>query len=121
MLKVDPHTGEEFFTNKRNKKFASKSNQVAYNNELFAVKRESESLITERLHHNQTIIRIALNGTKSTTVTKEYLIARGFNFYSITHFKKKDNTTFYGIFEFTYSVINNEQFKIEENGKQLLA
>ena len=120
MLKVDPYTKEEFFTKKRNQKFASKANQVAYNNELKAVEKDNLLFVTKKLYNNRNILKKALKEKQSITVTKDYLMAENFCFYCITHYKIIDNINHFGIFEYSYSVTDQEQINIRENGRELL-
>jgi hypothetical protein len=105
MIKIDPYTGEEFFTHKGNQKFATRQNQIDYNNHMKLVDRDKKKLIDARLAANRRILQKLLGDNSEIIVSLDDLRAENFNFGTITHFSKKNNSTIFGIYEFTYKVL----------------
>ena len=117
MIKIDPYTGEEFFTQKRNQKFASRQNQIDYNNQLKLEERDKKKFIDMKLSSNRRILQKLLCGNSEVIVSLDELRAENFDFGTITHFTKKNNSTIFGIYEFTYSVLpDSTDIEIKNHG-----
>ena len=120
MIKTDPFSLEEFSTNKRNKKFASKDNQIAYNNEVKAQERENLKFINDKLIHNRKVLKSLLSNQDEVLVSQDKLHNLDFAFTAITHYKTDENKTVFAVYEYTYIILKNNVVKIQKNGRDYI-
>ena len=81
----DPFTAELFIKRRNNQKFATRRNQVRYNNIKAQKKRDAKLPIERILDKNRTILQTILSGRLEITKSKDFLLGSGFNFiYLIT-------------------------------------
>ena len=80
ILKTDPFSGEKFKANRSNQKFASRENQIKFNN-LIAKKRKVNSNQKQTsVHKNWKILNALKGNLKSKLISKDYLLGTGFDF-----------------------------------------
>ena len=76
----DPFTAELFIKQRNNQKFATRRNQVRYNNIKAQKKRDAKLPIERILDKNRTILQTILSGRLEITKSKDFLLGSGFNF-----------------------------------------
>lgn len=118
MIRTDPYTKEDFETNKRNKTFVTRENQIAYNNELKAQEREDVKFMNDKLLHNRRVLKTLLNAHSYINVTKEQINKLGFHFRAITHYFNDNAISVFAVYEYTYIILNNNEFNIQKNGRE---
>lgn len=79
-MRIDPYTGEEFTPKRHNQKFASRANQVAYNNTKARLVRTSIAKVNNALNNNRKVLERILGEKESVTVSSDFLLGAGFNF-----------------------------------------
>ncbi len=109
---IDPLTQESFIPERTNQRFASRKNQIKYNNLKAKEKRLVKSEVDVILDKNRTILRTVLNGNKEIILTRDYLLGAGFHFGCFTHSKIIKEKEYRCIYEYAYSPINNENYDI---------
>ena len=115
--KIDPFTKQKFYTTSSIKRFDSRQNQLNYNNWLKKEKREKRAFVVNKLENNYKILSMLLKGKSSLTIPKSELEETKFNFNVITHYYHKNNKTILCVYEYSFSVIENNIIKIEKDGK----
>lgn len=96
-------TGEAFYKKKSTQKFASRKNQVKYNNQLAAQRRKEREYYTKGLDKNRAILKSILGNAPEATKTRDYLLGAGFNFKLLTHSFSKEGEIWYCIFDMAYT------------------
>ena len=76
----DPYTGEEFIPKRNNQKFASRANQIAFNNVKAQKRRTKEAPVLKALRMNRTILEKTLGSKREIIKSKDFLEGAGFNF-----------------------------------------
>ncbi len=116
-IRKDPLTGEEFIPKRRNQKFASRKNQIAYNNEkAYSIRMANEP--TQRiLNKNRKVLSQKLGDKKDVIVTEEFLRGADFDFGCYSNYVLIDKTTpAFKIFNYYLIPLENNSFKITQNG-----
>ena len=121
MVKQDLYTKEQFYTRKRNQKFSSRKNQIAFNNEIKAIESGKIKFIESKLKHNRKILSKILSKKESISVSIEHLKILNFSFTAITHFKNLDSVTYFGVYEYTYRIAKDNTVEIKRNGESIFA
>ena len=116
MLYYDPLTKEAFAPKRYNQKFASRKNQIKYNNILARRKRLAKIKIDQPLDRNRTILKGILNGKAEQTKSKDWLLALGYRFGYYTHNVKYNDKSIPCVYEFALEYLGNDKFKIIRNG-----
>ena len=114
MLK-DILTNENFIPKRHNQKFASRANQIRFNNIKSREKRMAKAFIDKPMDRNRTILKNILANNKEVVVTKEYMLGAGFDFSLYTHFKVIDkikNITEVYLYELGFTKNGNDKIKI---------
>jgi hypothetical protein len=106
-LLQDPHTGEWFKPKRRNQRFASRENQVAYNNDLFQQRRAGRKPTIEKLENNWKIAHNLLGSSDTVSVGKESLKTAGFDFEYVTRFAADNSTQYIGLYELVLVCLDN--------------
>ena len=108
----DPLTGEVFIPGRGNQKFASRSNQIRFNNLKAARKRRAKANV-DRVHdRNRTILKRVLGNRSDKTLSRDYLLGAGFDFTCFTHSTKKVEGICHCVYEFGYINTGENSFKI---------
>ena len=112
--KTDPQTGEKFIPKRRNQKFATIQNRVAYNNNKAHVERESKAYIDLPLKANHRVLSSLLKAGETKSFSKEYLKGKGFSNNVFSHYEFYDNKNCISIYDFILIDINanNPNIKI---------
>lgn len=113
---IDLHTGEEFSPSRRNQKFATPQNRIAYNNAKAALVRELKSPVDKAIHKSHRILEEFMEGINEVTIHQERLIGKGFNFEVHNHVEKYDNEFRYCIYQYIL-VHEGEKTKIVRNDR----
>ena len=97
----DPLTNELFYPKRNNQLFASRLNQIRYNNWKALNVRLLKKPVDRPLHRNFLILNKLMNGTINEKVFhKEYLIGSGLNFNNYTGVDYIDNIKYFKMFNF---------------------
>ena len=114
MIKQDPLTGEEFYPIRENQRFASRQNQIKYNNLLAKEKREQQALFLKQLNANQSILEACLDGEDKAIVNRSILMQEGYDFRFMTHQAQEGENIFNFCFQYGISQINAEEYIIKK-------
>jgi len=105
-------TGIPFTPTRSDQRFATRENQIRYNNLKARQKRKAKAEIDKALDTNRNILRRLLNDRKEVIKSYDYLSGAGFNFGITTHKTKKDGKLWSCIYEYALINIKDEQFLI---------
>ena len=115
MFASDPLTKESFYPKRSNQKFASRKNQVKYNNLKARKKRQAKKKFDQPLDRNRNIL-IGILGTNMSMIKhKEWLLALGYDFNIYTHSARHEGKIIPCIYEFALIKLENQQYKIIRN------
>jgi len=78
--KIDPLTGETFRPKRYNQTFASRANQIVFNNNKARKKRHAKAFVDKPLDKNRSILEKIMNGKDELVKTTEFLKGAGFYF-----------------------------------------
>ena len=81
----DPLTGEPFTPNRSDQKFATRENQIRYNNLKAKKKRQAKAEIDRALDTNRNILNRLLGSHNAVTKSRDFLLGAGFHFGVTTH------------------------------------
>ena len=109
---LDPLTGEEFLPKRRNQRFASRQNQVRYNNQVAQQKRDAKRPLDQALDRNRSILLRLLGSAQSVTHSHDFLRGAGYNLEAFTQTKRQANVILYCVYEFGVQLLPTNQFKI---------
>ena len=114
-METDPLTKESFYPKRSNQKFASRKNQVKYNNLKARKKRVAKKKFDQPLDRNRNIL-IGILGTNMSMIKhKEWLLALGYDFNIYTHSSRYEGKNIPCIYEFGIAQLDGEKFKIMRN------
>lgn len=108
----DPLTGEEFVPSRRTQRFASRANQILFNNQKAQQKRDAKRQIDRALDTNRAVLTRLLGEAKQATFSKDYLLGAGFSFSAFTQFFSREGRQTYGIYEMRLENLGDNQFRI---------
>ncbi len=106
-------TGEEFTPSRRNQRFASRANQVRYNNLLAQQKRDAKRPLDLALDRNRSILIRLLGEAKSVTKSKDYLLGAGYDFTAFTQTAKDEMFNFYCVYDMALLIIGEGKYMIK--------
>lgn len=112
MQAKDPLTAELFIKRRNNQKFATRQNQVRYNNIKAQKKRDAKLPIERILDKNRTILKKILGDGKEKLISRDFLLGMGFSFGYLLYHKSIDGVTYAGIYEFGITKTTNDNYKI---------
>ena len=107
MDRVDPFTKETFVPKRSNQLFASRKNQVDYNNMIAKQKRDFKETYLSKIEHNYRVMKNALVNKSEDEVTVEYLSSQGFHFAFLTHKENLNGREVAMVFDHGFSPCNN--------------
>ncbi|MBC5773137.1 hypothetical protein H8S95_03600 [Pontibacter sp. KCTC 32443] len=110
--RLDLLTGEEFTPGRRNQRFASRENQVRYNNLLAQQKRDAKRPLDRALDTNRTILKRLLGEAKSVTFSREYLMGAGYDFTAYTQIAQNEKASYWCVYEFALTPQQDSKLKI---------
>jgi hypothetical protein len=108
----DPYTGELFVPKRSNQKFASRSNQVKFNNERQRIDRNAKGRIQKLLDKNFKILQSLLKDQETVNATRDSLEKVGYSFTYYTHTILNNQRQTPVIFDFIVETIGSNDFKI---------
>jgi hypothetical protein len=112
MYASDPLTKESFYPKRSNQKFASRKNQVKYNNLKARKKRQAKKKFDQPLDKNRSILLGILGDKKEVIKSKDWLLALGYSLNIYTHSMTFNKTTIPCIYEFAIARIDIDKYKI---------
>lgn len=99
----DLFTGEAFKPNRKNQKFMTSQNRIAYHNKKSHQTNRIKAFISEPLNKNHKILmQIIPEIGKPYSFSKDFLNGKGINLSLLTHFDTIDNKTVPAIYNFIY-------------------
>lgn len=110
--KIDPHTGEIFEPKRSDQKFATRKNQIDYNNARAKKARHETKHIDQILKKNRTIIMSFLNGKESVKVSIEFLLFQGFNLGVFNRLLNKEQKQVYGVYEYYVLPVDENNYEL---------
>lgn len=116
MERIDPHTGEKFTPKRANQIFASRKNQVAYNNAKTRKKRAKMELIDKHNRKNWRVLNSILGLRRRKVATVLTLKSKGFNFNFFNNIRRHDGKKFYCVYDFGIFVLENGLYEIVKFG-----
>ena len=108
-------TGEPFIPMRINQRFLSSENRIKYYNDKANEQRQSVAYVNKPLHINFRVLNELMQGKKTLTLHKQYLLGKGFNFNVHTHYEKHEEKSQIAIYQYILIRIDNEQIKIIKN------
>ncbi len=112
--KIDPHTGESFVPKRRNQKYATTQNRVAYNNNLAYIDRLSKSFVDKPLRINHRILLSLLKTNETKSFSKDFLKGMGYDFSVATHYEKYKGKICISLYQFILV-----EFSLESNNVKI--
>lgn len=107
-----PYNGEEFEQKRTNQVYATRYNQIMFNNNKNRELQKEVKEVNKKLLKNRRILYELLKDKQEKTFTAEYLRGKGFNFHLLTTIYNEDNRTIYGVYDFAFYKLNNNDIKI---------
>lgn len=105
-------TGIPFTPTRSDQRFATRENQIRYNNIKARQKRRAKAEIDRALDTNRNILRKLLNDRKEVIKSYDYLSGAGFNFGISTHKIEREGKLLSCVYEYALMNIKDEQFLI---------
>ncbi len=100
-LTKDLLTGEEFTPTRKNQKFSSSRNRIAYHNKKANQESNSRAYISTQLINNHRILMNLIQESETkNTFKRDFLEGKGYNFLVMTHLEAIDNVNYPAIFNF---------------------
>ena len=112
--RIDPLTGELYIPKRYNQKFATKQNQIDYNNIKARKKRHLKIGVDRILDKNREVLKSILKNRRSIIISKDFLLGAGFNMNHFSGLFKIDDQDIYAIYEYTLLRRENGNFLIEK-------
>lgn len=110
--RIDPYTGEVFYAKRNNQYFATRKNQIAYNNQKAKEIRDLMSRIDNYTKRNWSIIHDILKDRDSALKSKDYLLGCGYNFKFFNSQIFIDGECFFGIYNYGITMTDSGLYKI---------
>ena len=113
-LKSDLLTGEKFTPRRRNQKFATSKNRIAFNNNKAFELRDSKAFVDKPLKENHRILSNLLKPKETKSFSKEFLKGKGYNTTVFSHYETYDNKNYPALYQFILIdfTLNNPNIKI---------
>ncbi|SDS22557.1 hypothetical protein SAMN04515667_1694 [Formosa sp. Hel1_31_208] len=109
---IDPLTGEVFIKKRSNQIFANSENQIRYNNLKAYEKRKAKAQFDRILDRSRQVLKLTLGTYEEIIKTRDYLEGAGLNFGCNTHTIIRDGIKWICIYDYAYSPIGSNTFKI---------
>jgi len=109
---IDPLTGEEFVPKRSNQKFASRENQIKYNNIKAAKERNAKALTENILNANRKVLQRILGSKSEVIKSYDFMDGAGLNFGFNTHTMKIRDINWICVHDYAYALVNTNAFKI---------
>ncbi|WP_299095348.1 hypothetical protein [uncultured Winogradskyella sp.] len=109
---IDPLTGEEFVPKRSNQKFASRENQIRYNNLQAAKERQAKAKTRKILNSNRKALQKVLGPNDEIVRSLDFLKGAGLDLQYCTHTIRINNLNWTCIDDYAYALIDTNIFKI---------
>ncbi|MDA9817151.1 hypothetical protein N9C19_00105 [bacterium] len=110
--RIDPHSGESFYPKRNNQRFATRANQIAFNNAKAQKEREIHLNIDNQIKKNWNILKSVLGKKKTAIKTKDYLLGRRYSFRFFNNLRTQDDISYYGIYDYGIRSLGDGNFEI---------
>ena len=110
--RIDPYSGEVFFPKRNNQRFASRKNQIAFNNAKAKITRDMMAEIDYQIRKNWQILLDILKDRDSVIKTKDYLLGCGFKFNFFNSQRLIDSNFYFGIYNLGIRMIDSGLYEI---------
>ncbi len=108
----DPLTGKPFTKSKQTQRFASRENQIRFNNSKATEQRRTLSPYLKVLFRNRKILQGVLVDKPERLVTKDFLQGAGYSFRFQTHTLDQNHQQVFGVFDYGLIRLKSGQFKV---------
>lgn len=112
MQQKDPLTGEMFTPKRTNQIFATKLNQIRFNNQKAYTKRKLVSPYNSLLETNRKIIIRILNEDKTRIVSRDYLLGAGYNMGCFVYMRNFEGKEYFGVYEYGITKLENGRYEL---------
>lgn len=113
--KIDPLTGEEFTPKRTNQRFASRENQVAYNNAKASDIRRVKAPKLKALDNNFKVLTKLLNGNNLKEVSTDFLLGAGFDFHSSSSLDRIGDKIYQGVYDLRITKVEDNLYEISKS------
>ena len=111
----DPLTGEMFAPKRSNQFYASRENQIRFNNEKQKRERKENLSVNRYLLRNKRVLRYWLGAHKEVIKSKDFLLGASYKFEHYTHYIRLGSSTAYCNYEYCIVELENSNYKIFKN------
>lgn len=109
---IDPLTGEEFVPKRSNQKFATRENQIKFNNLKAAEERKAKARTRKILNSNRKVLKKVLGDKDEVKRSYDHLEGAGLDFGYNTHTITFGDVKWICVDDYAYTVIGENLFKI---------
>lgn len=110
--RIDPYSGETFSPKRTNQLFASRKNQVAYNNARAKSQRDQLTLIDNQIRKNWQILVNLLGESSLVKKSKDFLWGAGYDFKYFNNYREHEGKPYYGVYGIGIRNISETSFEI---------
>lgn len=110
--RIDPYTHEIFYPKRNNQYFATRENQIAYNNQKAKYIRDLMAKIDNYIRNNWKILVDELKEDEIVTRTKDYLLGCGYNFKFFNYQIFIEGEQYFCIYNYGITMIESGLYKI---------
>lgn len=107
-------SGEEFYPMRNNQVFANSKNRISFHNSINNILRNKLKITSNQLLNNYKICCEVLGKNKTTTVHREFLKGKGFDFVYFTSLTEAKNPsgTAYAVFDTSFEKMDEKTYLI---------
>jgi hypothetical protein len=109
---IDPHTGELFYPLRSNQKFATRENQIAFNNAKAKEKRDYLNEFDSCVRRNWEILLELLGDDRKTTKTEEFLIGYGYDFSFLNNIRNEGGKAYFAMYNVGIRQIDAKNYEL---------
>ena len=113
----DPLTGQEFIKHRHNQKFATRRNQIRYNNIKALRKRQQKKKLDLPLDRNRNILMKLLGNKSEVTKSRDWLLALDYRFDLYNRSIKLDDEIVPCVYEFILINLKDNTYKIKKDAE----
>lgn len=110
--RIDPYSGETFYPKRSNQRFATRENQIAYNNAKAKKERDLHTKYDNLIKKNWNILRVILGNKEKVVQTQDYLLGKGYSFRFFNNMRTQEDVSFYGVYDYGIRSLGDGQFEI---------
>ncbi len=104
---------QEIFEPRRsNQKFATRRNQIKYNNIIAKKKRDAKAMMDKALDKNRTTLKRILGNETEVIRSKDFLQGAGLFLTCLTHNINRGEEIYHCVYEYAYTQIDANNYKI---------